>query len=177
MSAEAKPEPRWLTDAEQRAWRAYLEGTHLLMHHLERGHHQQGLSSTDFDIMVRLSETSEHQMRMSQLAVATLLEKSRLSHQITRMERAGLVIRKPCADDRRGQFAVLTEHGWETLQRVAATHVEQVRDSFIDLLTPAQLRILGEAFGQVATAMRKPRPTDCARALGYEADEDPADQG
>lgn len=171
MAAEVKSEPRWLTDEEQRAWRAYLDGSRLLMYFLERGHQQHGLSSTDYEILVQLSEAPGKRMRMSQLAVSTLLEKSRLSHQITRMEKAGLIERQPCPDDRRGQFAVMTERGWETIQRVAKEHVEQVREAFIDRMTPEQVAVLGAAFEQVAGGLRKPRPAECAEHLGYGTDE------
>ncbi|NUT34192.1 MAG: MarR family transcriptional regulator [Hamadaea sp.] len=163
-----KTEARWLSDEEQRSWRAFLDGTRLLMLNLERGHQRHGLSSTDYEILVQLSESPEHRMRMSQLAVATLLEKSRLSHQITRMEKAGLIERQPCPDDRRGQFAVLTEHGWQTIQRVAVDHVNQVRDIFVDRMTPEQFAVLGAAFEQVAAGLRKPQPAECAEALGYD---------
>jgi DNA-binding MarR family transcriptional regulator len=171
MAAEEKSETRWLTESEQRAWRAYLEGSRLLMYFLERGHQQQGLSSTDYEILVQLSEAPEHRMRMSQLAVSTLLEKSRLSHQITRMEKAGLIARQPCADDRRGQFATLTELGWKTIQRVAIDHVELVREAFIDRMTAEQVAVLGAVFEQVASGLRKPRPIECAEHLGYDGDE------
>jgi len=167
MAAEVKSEPRWLTEEEQRAWRAYLDGSRLLMYFLERGHQQNGLSSTDYEILVQLSEAPGRRMRMSQLAVSTLLEKSRLSHQITRMEKAGLVERQPCPDDRRGQFAVMTARGWETIQRVAVAHVELVREAFIDRMTPAQVAVLGAAFEQVAGGLRRPRPGECAESLGY----------
>lgn len=171
MAAEVKSPTRWLTEPEQRTWRAYLEGSRLLMYLLERGHQQHGLSSTDYEILVQLSEAPEKRMRMSQLAVSTLLEKSRLSHQITRMEKAGLIARQPCADDRRGQFAVLTDLGWETIQRVAVDHVEQVREAFIDQLTPEQVAVVGAAFEQVTAGMRKPKPSECAEHLGYDGDE------
>jgi len=171
MSAETQTEARWLTDDEQRSWRAFLEGSRLLMHNLERGHQKHGLSGTDYEILVQLSEAPEQRLRMSQLAVRTLLEKSRLSHQITRMEKAGLIERQPCPDDRRGQFAVLTEHGWATIQRVAVDHVNQVRDIFVDRMTSEQFAVLGAAFEQVAAGLRKPRPEACAEALGYEGQE------
>jgi hypothetical protein len=66
---------------------------------------------------------------------------------------------------------VLTELGWQTIQRVAAHHVEQVRDEFVDRMTPEQLAVLGEAFQQVIDGIRKLPPTECAGALGYEAEE------
>ena len=149
---------RWLSDDEQRAWRAYLAANRLLTAELERGHQQFGLSSSDYEVLVNLSEAPLRRLRMWELAKATLLEKSRLSHQITRMERAGLVRRESCEGDRRGQFAVLTDQGWETIKRVAPHHVEQVRALFIDRLDEEQIKVLTEVFAPMAEDLRQECP-------------------
>jgi DNA-binding MarR family transcriptional regulator len=96
-------------------------------------------------------------MRMSDLAAATLQSKSRLSHQITRMESAGLVRRESCDTDRRGLFAVLTPSGLETMQKVAPHHVESVRRHFIGLLSPEDLDRLRASLGPVAAHLRAQR--------------------
>ncbi|BCJ71123.1 transcriptional regulator [Catellatospora sp. IY07-71] len=150
----------WLTDQEQRAWRSFLMTSKLVTAELERGMGQHGLSGTDYSVLVSLSEAPRRRMRMSELSHTLLLEKSRLSHQITRMERAGLVRRESCPDDRRGQFAVLTDEGWETIRRVAPFHVELVRSIFIDRLTPAQLAQLAEIFEPLQSSMREQCPKD-----------------
>lgn len=125
---------RWLTDAEQCAWRMHLDVSRLLMDQLGRDLQPFGLTLNDYEILVNLSEAEGHRMRMSDLAAATLQSKSRLSHQITRMENAGLVRREHCEADKRGLYAVLTSHGWETMRLVAPHHVASVRRHFIDLL-------------------------------------------
>src|SRR3954447_17332281 len=102
---ETETATRWLTDAEQCAWRTHLEVTKLLTHQLERDLQPFGLTMNDYEILVNLSESAGHRMRMSDLASATLQSKSRLSHQITRMEKAGLVRRQDCDSDKRGLFA------------------------------------------------------------------------
>ncbi|GIG01303.1 MarR family winged helix-turn-helix transcriptional regulator [Catellatospora citrea] len=150
----------WLTEPEQAAWRSFITTAKLVMAELERGMTQHDLSGTDYGVLVSLSEAPDRRLRMSELAQAMLLEKSRLSHQITRMERAGLVRRQSCPSDRRGQFAVLTDEGWETIQRVAPHHVELVRAIFIDRLTPAQLAQLTEIFTPLHTSMREQCPRD-----------------
>ncbi|GAA2472679.1 MarR family transcriptional regulator [Streptomyces thermolineatus] len=122
----------WLTEDEQRLWRTHLEVSRLLTHQMERDLQPFGLTMNDYEILVNLSESEDHRMRMSDLARSTLQSKSRLSHQITRMENAGLVRRESCESDRRGLFAVLTEHGWETMRKVAPHHVESARAHFID---------------------------------------------
>ncbi len=112
---ETETATRWLTDAEQCAWRTHLEVNRLLTYQLEKDLQPFGLTMNDYEILVNLSESEDDRMRMSDLATATLQSKSRLSHQITRMENADLVRRENCESDRRGLFAVLTEHGMETM--------------------------------------------------------------
>ncbi|MCT9930498.1 MarR family transcriptional regulator [Planotetraspora sp. A-T 1434] len=150
-------DPRWLSPQEQRAWRAHLAAHRLLSHQLDRELQEFGLSLSDYEILVNLSESPDHRMRMSELADATIQSRSRLSHQISRMEAAGLVIREHCEDDRRGTFAVLTGYGWDTIRRVAPDHVASVRGHFIDLLTPAQVATVEEIYTQVVDHLQEIR--------------------
>src|SRR5437868_5308325 len=140
---------RWLTATEQRAWRAHLAVHKLLSHRLDRELHEHGLSLNDYEILVNLSESPGRRMRMSDLADATIQSRSRLSHQISRMEAAGLVSRESCRDDRRGTFAVLTDHGWAVTQQVAPHHVDSVREHFVDRLTNDQLKALELAYAPI----------------------------
>ena len=134
----------------------------LLPEQLERDLSQQhGLSLAEYEVLVRLSEAPERQMRMSELAEATLLSRSRLSHQITRMERAGLVRRQECINDRRGWLAVLTEAGMDRLVAAAPDHVESVRRYVLDQLSDEEFRQLGalcEKLGNELDANRQPAP-------------------
>ncbi|WP_214411124.1 MarR family winged helix-turn-helix transcriptional regulator [Sphaerisporangium fuscum] len=155
-------EPNWLSDEEQRAWRAHLAAHRLLEHRLDRDLHRFGLSVNDYEILVNLSESPGHRMRMSDLAEATIQSRSRLSHQIARMEAASLVARESCPDDRRGTFAVLTEHGWETIQRVAPMHVANVRYHFIDRLTPELVTALEAAYTPVVEHLLRLRAEERA---------------
>ncbi len=148
---------RWLSDEEQRAWRTHLDVSRLLTYQLEKDLQPFGLTMNDYEILVNLSESEDHRMRMSDLASATLQSKSRLSHQITRMENAGLVRRENCESDRRGLYAVLTEHGWETMRKVAPHHVASVRNHFIDLLAPEDLKALYGSLVPVAEHLRAQR--------------------
>ncbi|WP_338673020.1 MarR family transcriptional regulator [Streptomyces sp. SCSIO 30461] len=151
---ETETAARWLTDAEQCAWRTYLDVNRLLTYQLEKDLQPFGLTINDYEILVNLSESDDLRMRMSDLAAATLQSKSRLSHQITRMENAGLVRRENCESDRRGLFAVLTDHGMETMRKVAPHHVESVRQHFIDLLSPEALADLRASLTPVAEHLR-----------------------
>ena len=146
---------RWLSAGEQKAWRAYLAGSQLLQNQLGRELQQEhGLTHNDYEILVQLSEAPERRMRMTDLAERCLLSKSRLSHQITRMEDAGMVQRTTCPSDRRGSFAVLTDEGMRRLEDAAPTHVEGVRQHFIDRLSAEEVSALSEVFGRVADRLR-----------------------
>jgi DNA-binding MarR family transcriptional regulator len=148
---------RWLTADEQRAWRSHLDVNRLLTYQLERDLQPFGLTMNDYEILVNLSESTEHRMRMSDLAASTLQSKSRLSHQITRMEKAGLVRRESCESDKRGLFAVLTDEGWKTMRGVAPHHVASVRRHFIDRMSPQDLAHLDETLRPVAEKLRSER--------------------
>ena len=141
----------WLTDEQQRDWRAWLAASSLLANQLDRDlQTDAGLSLADYEILVRLSEAEDRRIRMSELAELTLSSRSRLSHQIDRMAKAGLVMREVCTEDRRGSFAVLTDTGWRTLVKSAPAHVESVRTHLVDVLTPAEFAALGRACSKIA---------------------------
>ena len=142
---------RWLTKEQQGHWRSWLAATTVLQERLSRElQEQHGLTITDYEILVRLSEAENRSIRMSDLATLTLLSRSRLSHQIDRMETSGLVSREVCPDDRRGQLAVLTNAGMKTLVAAAPDHVEGVRKHFVDVLTDAEYKALGTAAKKIA---------------------------
>ena len=146
---------RWLNDDEQAAWRAWLEVMRVAPAVLEEGlHSRDNLNLTDYQVLVQLSESAEGRLRMTELSQGTHLSKSRLSHQIRRMEEAGLVGRADCPDDRRGSFAEITEKGLAAIRSAAPEHVEDVRRIFFDRLTPEQIAVLGQAMIAIAEGMR-----------------------
>jgi DNA-binding MarR family transcriptional regulator len=153
-SADRTAGTSWLSDAEQCAWRTYLDASKLLMHQLEKDLQPFGLTNNDYEILVNLSEAADKRLRMSDLAAATLQSKSRLSHQITRMENAGLVRRENCESDRRGLYAVLTEQGDEMMKKVAPHHVASVRKHFIDMMSTEELLGLRAALTPITDELR-----------------------
>ena len=143
-------EPRWLNDGEMRAWRAYVIASELLRKQLNRElQEQHSLALADYEVLVRLSEGEGGRMRMAQLAGEVASSKSRLSHQIARMEAAGLVQRAECGDDARGVFAEITEAGRARLKDTAPTHVTGVRAHLIDLLDANDQKALADIFERV----------------------------
>ncbi|MFF5408464.1 MarR family winged helix-turn-helix transcriptional regulator [Streptomyces misionensis] len=145
---------RWLTETEMSVWRRHLEVGKLVTYQMEKGLRPFGLTMHDYEVLVLLSESEGARMRMSEVAAATGQSKSRLSHQITRLEKAHLVRRENSASDRRGLFAVLTERGRETLSQVTPHHVASLREHFVDLLPPDGWADLERTLGPVVRHAR-----------------------
>src|SRR4051794_800887 len=136
---------RWLTEEEQRIWRAFLTAMRLLTDELDRElQHDADMPHTYYEILVALSEAPCRTLRMNQLADVCQSSRSRLSHAVSRLEEAGWVRRMACPTDKRGALAAMTDEGFAALETAAPGHVEAVRRSLFDVLTPEQVRQLGE---------------------------------
>ncbi|MDO5025424.1 MAG: MarR family transcriptional regulator [Trueperella sp.] len=134
----------WLDDSEQQAWRAFLQGSAQILDSVNRDMgRDSGLSFNEYEILVLLSEAPNRQLRMSTLAQHLVHSRSRLTHAVNRLEKAGYVERFPCADDLRGINCSLTDAGFAKLERSAADHVESVRRNFLDLITREEFLELG----------------------------------
>ena len=144
-------ETRWLSEDEQCTWRAFLSAMRLLMDELDRElQRDAGMPHTYYEILVALSEAPGRRLRMNQLADACQSSRSRLSHAVSRLEEAGWVRREACPTDKRGALAVMTDKGFAAIEAAAPGHVEGVRRHVFDVLTPEQVRQLGE----ISAAMR-----------------------
>ncbi|MGU3293094.1 MarR family winged helix-turn-helix transcriptional regulator [Williamsia sp. M5A3_1d] len=149
-------ETRWLSDDEQRMWRAYLDSTRMLLHRLDQQLvHDAGVSFTDYELLVRLSEAPGRRLRMSQLATAVTATRSGVTRAISRLVDAGWVERTPCPDDRRGAWAVLTDAGAGKLESASAGHVEAVRANVFDVLSPRDVDSLGAAYAEMRQHMQE----------------------
>jgi DNA-binding MarR family transcriptional regulator len=141
----------WLDDLEMQAWRSLLSAHSRLMARLDAElQSSQGMSVSDYGVLVHLSEAEEGRMRMSELAERLLLSPSGLTRRLDGLVKAGLVNRARCPTDRRGAFAVLTDAGRARLEQAAPDHVDQVRRHFVDRLSRPQLEALVDALSKVA---------------------------
>ncbi|MFG2041446.1 MarR family winged helix-turn-helix transcriptional regulator [Dactylosporangium sp. NPDC048998] len=167
-------EPDWLDEREQRAWRGYLAlNTEVQRRVARQLLRETGLTGAEYAVLVSLSEAPGGRLRVFQLRHAAEWEKTRLTHQITRMVARGLVAREPCPDDPRGAFVVLTEAGWEAVTAAAPRHVAHVRHWFFDALKPEQVDALIDISRSVLTrlpeadrAMGEP----CSQSIAAEAE-------
>ena len=141
-----------LTESQMRAWRAFLGASTLvsarLNHELDE---VAAISMYEYEILVRLFESEAGRVRMSQLADQVSYSRSRLTHTVGRLERAGYVLRSSCPNDRRGVYAHLTQAGYEFLAQTAPIHLDGVRRHLINRFTPSELATLTELLEKITT--------------------------
>lgn len=154
LTITAVNDTRWLDDEQQRAWRAFLGGTTVLMDQLDRDlRAEHGLSMSEYEILVRLSESPDRSIRMAELADALSHSRSRITHTISRLERDGIVTRIQCDTDGRGVTAVLTDKGFDLLATAAHTHVRGVRDYLVDQADPDDLAATARVMEAIQAAL------------------------
>lgn len=130
---------------EERAWRGYHRMERELASRIRRQlARDTGLSDADYEILRALSDAPDGTLRARTLRCVVHWEKSRLSHQIGRMERRGLVVREECEEDSRSAVIRLTEAGRDAIRAACCEHARAVRAHLLDRLSPAQLDALAD---------------------------------
>jgi DNA-binding MarR family transcriptional regulator len=149
-------EPRWLDARELRAWGAFLDLWRGLASGMERQLADAGVSGADYQVLAPLAEQGDEPMRPRDLVAATGWDRSRLAHQLRRMEQRGLITRADYVGDARGILVHLTPAGREAVRRAAPGHVEWVRTHFIELLSAEELETLTRISERVAATLAEP---------------------
>ncbi|WP_116995802.1 MarR family winged helix-turn-helix transcriptional regulator [Desertimonas flava] len=149
----------WLTEREERAWRALQFMQMRLDGELARQlATDSALSYPDYRVLVALTDRPDGRLRLFELAAVLGWEKSRASHHVARMTSRGLVDKEPCDDDRRGAFVVITERGRRELADAAPGHVATVRRLFVDLLSDDQLDSIADVAESVLANLVRREP-------------------
>jgi DNA-binding MarR family transcriptional regulator len=157
--------PRWLDERQQRMWQAYLHMNQHLYAALETQLvRDSGLSGADYRVLVPLSEEADGVLRARELGIEIGWDRSRLSHQINRMEKRGLVVREECADDGRGTMVRMTKSGRQAIEAAAPGHAEQVQRLFFDVVSKQEVETLTDAFERVLENVTR-RPEVGGRGL------------
>ena len=144
----------WLNAREMKAWRSYIIASRRMLDALDNDLAGLDLTMADYEVLAQLSDAPDRKLRMSELAEIAMISKSRLSHRMKVMEQAGWVRREECPSDRRGFFAVMTDKGFKAIQKAAPTHVDSVRNRFIDHLTAKDQEELSKIFDRVQAQLR-----------------------
>lgn len=152
----SRPDP-WLSDEQQRVWRAYLQLTGMLTEYLDRElRRDAGLPHAYYQVLAMLSEAPGHCLRMTELAAVAWASPSRMSHAVDRLEESGWVERMPASDDKRGQIAHLTDAGSAKLAEAAPGHAAAVRSILFEPLSPELLESFGEICDRALQRLRPP---------------------
>lgn len=147
-----------VSEKEWAVWREFYAMRRQLDRALEDQLQQDaGISAPDYEILLALFGSPHRRLRSRDLAERIGWEKSRISHQVTRMETRGLVERTECEDDLRGTWIGLTTAGRRAVLGAMREHTTRIRDLFFDVLTQEELLVLGNASERVLKAIRSTR--------------------
>lgn len=142
---------RWLTEDEERAWRAFHRMLTVVPARTARDlAEDSALSAADYEVLSTLSEKAGHRWPLKELAAKMEWSRSRLSHHTTRMQERGMVEREPDPADARGCVLHLTINGLRALEAAAPGHVASVRTRLLDHLTPDELATLERIATRIA---------------------------
>ena len=132
-----------LTVEELGAWRGLLRVHSALVKALDAellaGH---DLPLTSYEVLINLQAAPDRRRRMAELAEGVLLSRSGMTRLVDRLERDGLLERDACVDDGRGTFAVLTDKGEALLAEARPTHLDGVRERFLQHFGDDELAVL-----------------------------------
>lgn len=160
--ATESTEPR---DPGLQAWRNLLTAHSQLMGTLDRELQAvHGMTIGDYDVLIHLAEEPRAGMRMCELAEAVVLSPSGISRRVDRLERDGLVIRERDTGDARNVKARLTDSGRKLFRRLRATHLDGVREHFVDRFDEAELVRLRDLLGQILEPRDDASPTSATAA-------------
>ncbi|MEU7751758.1 MarR family transcriptional regulator [Micromonospora sp. NPDC049101] len=154
-----------LDRTREAAWRAYIEASQRLYTQLEEDLRADSeLSFADYHVLVLLSEAPGQRLRMGELANRLIFSPSRLTYQVSSMQRRGLVSKEPCPDDRRGSEAVLTAAGLLALSEAAPHHLASVRAHLMDDLDDDEVACLTRVFDRLGRRLRAARTASSTHA-------------
>lgn len=155
---------KWLDHEEAALWRTFLALERRLHLEIQRDlRASSGLTEPEFEVLVHLSE-ADGPLRMTALADALAWERSRVSHQVTRMATRGLVRRTSCPEDGRGAFVSATDEGVREIEKAAPDHVATVRRVFLDRLDDDDKRELARLLALVGGADGGPQDRAATRS-------------
>lgn len=152
---EVEGEVPWLSAGEQAEWRALMALLMTLMPALDAQlKRDAGVNVFEYQVLAGISEAHDCAMGLSELAALSRGSLSRLSHAVTRLEKAGWVERRTFVDrGGRRTEARLTEAGMAKIEEIAPGHVREARRLVLDVLTPEELATLGTAARKITAAI------------------------
>jgi len=148
-----------MKELDSRAWRAFHKiGTSLLPHLGRQITNHSGISGAEYVVLVALSELTEPSVNLNRLAQGLGWEISRMSHQISRMENAGLVKKTKNLNDSRCFDVSITLRGRKISEAAIPLQSKEINHCFSDVLTQAQMKALIEISEAISKHMKEHHP-------------------
>jgi len=158
-----------MSDEDWSLWRAFWSMNGALAREIDRQlQRDAGISSADYSVLIALFEAPDRRLRTGELAELLTWEKSRVSHQISRMEARGLVERAECAEDGRGTWITLTTDGRRTTLGATRDHAAKLREIFFDVLGDDEKDALRAGAARVLDKLNPPSCEVAAEVFGRE---------
>jgi DNA-binding MarR family transcriptional regulator len=152
---------RELAAEELAAWRGLLRVHSALVKALDAELlAEHDLPLTSYEVRINLQAAPGHRRRMAELAEGVLLSRSGMTRLVDRLERDGLIERDACTEDGRGMFAVLTDKGEDLLTRARRTHLDGVRERFLQHFDRDELEQLAGGWNRVLPGSADLSPSD-----------------
>ncbi|AGP52292.1 MarR family winged helix-turn-helix transcriptional regulator [Streptomyces rapamycinicus] len=140
-----------------------MEVASLLRHAVEQQLREVGdLSYIQFQLLARLGDSPTGSHRMTDLADGVVYSRSGLTYQAGLLEKAGLVVRTPSADDERSVTVTITDAGRALLGKVLPGHIEVVSGLLFEPLARDDLKALAGLLAPVRDHMRSTPPRSAA---------------
>lgn len=134
-------------------WQAFARASLATTRAIEAALRGSQLDSSEYDVLVTLSQGPPAGLRPSELAERALLTRSGITRLVDRLVDRGLIERRVCPTDRRGQLVTLTPRG-RRLQRRAAPGLLRALARSLEPLSPADLAALKRSSDAIASAAR-----------------------
>lgn len=141
-----------LSASESAAWRGFLDTHALLQRLMQQTLEPHGISTTEYGVLVLADEQGKAGIRMGALAERLGTSCGGMTRMVERLQRDGYVRRTPCAQDGRAMVVSTTPEGQGLLRRARRVHLRDVRQLFLDRLTPAEQRQLARLWERLLAA-------------------------
>ncbi len=145
---------QWLNEDESGTWREWIRIISRFPTALNRQLTEDSdLTLPDYEVLVQLSEEPEGRLRVVALAEGMSWERSRLSHQVARMAKRGLVEKRLCSEDGRGAWVHITPAGRAALEKAAPGHVQIVRELIFAQISEREREVFHQVLAKIGRAV------------------------
>ncbi len=128
----------------------YLKTTQLLtQERLQLFFKSHGLQAGEFDVLATLRRAGPpYRLGPTQLFETLMISSGGMTSRLDRLEKAGLIVRSPNPEDRRGTLVSLTDKGLALMERMIPEHVDN-EARMLAALSREEQETLSELLGKL----------------------------